>query len=346
MIYTHDSKFPTDTGIYKIWFEHNPDKIYVGSALGYKGKYLSQKGFRFRWRIHLCDLKSNKHHSVKLQNSYNKYKIDEIRFEIIEMCHPEIGLIREQYWIDFYDSYKKGLNSKQNATTMLGFRHSEDTRKSMSETHNRKFNEVYEDKIVKLYNDGFTQNKISILLNINEHSIKKVLKLNNIQIKKQQDFIRYTKNGTIIPKIFYSYDLNGNFITIESGIISTARKYNITASSIRANLNCKTKKLKNYFFSYYKLNKNKVLDIINIPRKKYKLSDEIKMKMSLSRKGKEKYDKRIKNIKQFSLNNELIKIWGDSIEVKNYLNIKNFSPIGRVIKNKTYKYRGFIWKLN
>ena len=70
------------------------------------------------------------------------------------------------------------------------------------------------------------------------------------------------------------------------------------------------------------------------------------MKMSLSRKGKEKYDKRIKNIKQFSLNNELIKIWGDSIEVKNYLNIKNFSPIGRVIKNKTYKYRGFIWKLN
>jgi hypothetical protein len=68
-------------------------------------------GFSCRKRCHLTNLQKNKHHSYKLQNSWNKHGEESFKFEIIEQCNRDHILHREQYWIDYYDSFKNGYNS-------------------------------------------------------------------------------------------------------------------------------------------------------------------------------------------------------------------------------------------
>jgi len=105
------------SGVYKIINLVN-NKIYVGSAVN----------FEIRWRNHKSELKRYKHHSPKLQNSYNKHGIDNFKFEIIEECVKEKLIEREQYYIDLYDSYKNGYNCCPKADSNLGRRCSEETK--------------------------------------------------------------------------------------------------------------------------------------------------------------------------------------------------------------------------
>ena len=87
------------------------DKLYVGSAVS---------GLTKRKRVHISNLTHNKHHSNKLQNSYNKYGEKNFVFEIIEYCPKDILLEKEQYWIDYYDSYYNGYNCTPVAGNCLG----------------------------------------------------------------------------------------------------------------------------------------------------------------------------------------------------------------------------------
>ena len=77
------------------------NKIYIGSSCN---------GLTRRKRVHISNLSNNKHHSNKLQHSYNKYGIENFIFEIIEYCTKYEIIDREQYWIDYFDSYINGYN--------------------------------------------------------------------------------------------------------------------------------------------------------------------------------------------------------------------------------------------
>lgn len=67
------------------------NKRYVGSA----------KDFKVRKRIHLNQLKQNKHHSYILQKAWNKYGNNNFEFIILEEVLDSRFLIkREQWWID------------------------------------------------------------------------------------------------------------------------------------------------------------------------------------------------------------------------------------------------------
>lgn len=98
------------TGIYTINFVEKPNKFYVGSASKFKGNKTNDIGFYARWREHLYLLRRNKHHSNKLQNAFNKYGENSIRFKILDFCDYTIILDIEQYWINILDSYRSGYN--------------------------------------------------------------------------------------------------------------------------------------------------------------------------------------------------------------------------------------------
>lgn len=75
------------------------NKRYIGSSRNISG----------RWRVHKSKLRLNKHHSDHLQKSYN---IDSFLFtyEIIELINDLSQLeIREQYWVDHFQSYKSNF---------------------------------------------------------------------------------------------------------------------------------------------------------------------------------------------------------------------------------------------
>lgn len=116
------------SGVYRIVNRIN-GKSYVGSAVN----------IRQRWRIHLSALRSGKG-SRKLLNAYRKYGEDSFELHPVELCDASQLICREQYWIDKLDTVRKGYNTRPEAASQLGFRHSEETRKKIGEVQKGKIN--------------------------------------------------------------------------------------------------------------------------------------------------------------------------------------------------------------
>lgn len=87
-------------GVYKITCQQN-GRFYIGSSLK----------CRQRWSEHKSDLRKNRHGSVRLQKSYDKYGIDDFVFEVLEYFPSEISILElrthEQRYLDLYQSYDK-----------------------------------------------------------------------------------------------------------------------------------------------------------------------------------------------------------------------------------------------
>lgn len=106
--------------IYKIENKNN-SKCYVG--------HTTQKPY-VRWYEHLRDLILNRHLSVILQNSWNKYGMAAFEFSVIEFCSTAQRLEREQFWIDRVDTV---YNIAKVAGSTLGTKRTEEDRKKFSE---------------------------------------------------------------------------------------------------------------------------------------------------------------------------------------------------------------------
>lgn len=69
-------------------------KCYIGSTL---------VSFKSRFSDHMGDLKRNKHHSKKLQRSFNKHGQEAFRFRVLEVCDNAREV--EQSWLDKYKPF-------------------------------------------------------------------------------------------------------------------------------------------------------------------------------------------------------------------------------------------------
>lgn len=111
------------SGIYKIENTVN-GKVYIGSSKYVKG--------RIEW--HERELNKKTHGNSYLQKTWDKYGKNCFKFEVIENCSIDLLIEREQYWMDYYQSYDsgRGYNLVPKAGSNLGFRHSEKSKKKMS----------------------------------------------------------------------------------------------------------------------------------------------------------------------------------------------------------------------
>lgn len=106
------------SGIYKITCLHS-NSFYIGSA----------KNIKHRWNVHLSDLRKNKHHNIIIQRKYNKYGIENFKFDILANCPPEY-LVKLEQW--FIDNLKPELNIYLTAFSPIGYKHSEETKNKIS----------------------------------------------------------------------------------------------------------------------------------------------------------------------------------------------------------------------
>ena len=114
-----------NTGVYKIVNSIN-GRFYIGSSIN----------INKRWNEHRRMLNKNKHDNKFLQNSWNKHGEKMFTFNIIEHVGDiNLLLVREQYYLDLFKSDHKKLlyNICLVAGNMLGFKHSDKTKKLMSE---------------------------------------------------------------------------------------------------------------------------------------------------------------------------------------------------------------------
>ena len=88
--------------IYKITNLIN-NKCYIGQTI---------KSIEERWRDHKCKAfnSSSKCYNYPLYRAFRKYGINNFSFEIIEKCKISELNKKEIYWIQYYNSYKKGYN--------------------------------------------------------------------------------------------------------------------------------------------------------------------------------------------------------------------------------------------
>lgn len=100
-------------------------KIYIGQTINLKSRIKKHK-------------RPKRAHNEKIVNSIRKYGWDQHDFQIIEeLVSVDIKKLlneREMYWIDFYDSYKNGLNCTKGGEGTIGHSHTTETKQKLSKS--------------------------------------------------------------------------------------------------------------------------------------------------------------------------------------------------------------------
>lgn len=125
MKYSIDKKYSKESGVYIIRNSVNR-RVYIGSA----------KHLRNRFVSHRNTLTRNCHKSKQLQAFVNKYSSEVLVYELLELCSVAELIQTEQKYLDAYKPFgRRGFNTLVLAGSPLGFRHSEESKRKLSESH-------------------------------------------------------------------------------------------------------------------------------------------------------------------------------------------------------------------
>ena len=189
--------------------------VYIGKTINLKNRINKYKCLDCKKQILLC-------------RSLEKHGFDNHSFEIIyegDLINEELNKL-EIYYIGYYNSFngnnKEGMNLTLGGEGMLGKKHSEETKKKISE--NRK-------KV------GKTEKHQQAIDNMRG---KKLL--------KTKEWI--DKNAESIKKAILQYDLDGNFIKEWKSGQDVENELGLSRKNISKNLTNKTKKAYGYVWKY------------------------------------------------------------------------------------------------
>ena len=216
--------------------------IYCIENLVNHKKYIGQSvNIDKRWYAHRRTLNLNIHDNCFLQRAWNKYGENNFRFYIVKKCNIEQLDELEKYYIKMFNAFNNdyGYNMSEGGEGTFGYKHSEDTKKlisqiqigkKLSEHHKEKLRQVWKDKI----NSGYTP-KVSHLLELNKETQKPI----------------------------DCYNINdGTYICSFDGIHIASKELNVEATNICKVLSCEYKHCNNYYFTYFneiKLEPNEVI---------------------------------------------------------------------------------------
>lgn len=123
--------------IYLFYLNNNPLKRYVGSSLNISKRF---------------DTHIYNHINSKFSRAIEKYGWNNISFKILKIVEPDLLLKEEQYFLDLLSgnkiTWEKCWNLSTEANSNKGFKHSEETKKFLSEISlNKPRNEITKRKI-------------------------------------------------------------------------------------------------------------------------------------------------------------------------------------------------------
>lgn len=108
------------SGIYKITNEIN-GKAYIGQS----------NDIHRRWKEHRCKHSWKSNHVI--YRAFKKYGIDNFTFEIVCECDIENLSNMERHYIKQFGTFGNGYNETEGGEGISGFRHSEETKRKLSE---------------------------------------------------------------------------------------------------------------------------------------------------------------------------------------------------------------------
>ena len=141
--------------IYKITNKIN-DKVYIGKTLDTVEK---------RWKEHCRDSQKKNIKNRPLYSAMNKYGLNNFIIEEIEQCNEEALNEREQYWIEYFGSFKYGYNA-----TLGG--------------DGKRYADY--DLIYALWKEGKTIKKNAEITKYDEHTVRIALNCQNISSEERK----------------------------------------------------------------------------------------------------------------------------------------------------------------
>lgn len=171
--------------IYKIENLIN-QKIYIGK---------SAVSFEYRWSEHQKNFNALRD-NMAIHHAMFKYGRDAFDAQIIEECDNSIIDEREQYWINYYDSYHSGYNCTIGGDGALKYDYS---------------------LIVQLWTEGKSILDISEITGAERHTVTRVLKNNNISEEEiyrrdhGKSVLQYTTEGIFVNKFCSLTDASEQF---------------------------------------------------------------------------------------------------------------------------------------
>ena len=117
---------------------NNLSGIYYIENLISGKKYIGQSiNTSIRWKNHKNQLRGNRSPFVDLQNDWNIFGEENFKFQLIEECNNQYSLdLLEEYYVDFFDSYKNGYNQSHNGKfTFDGMKHKEESKEILRQLH-------------------------------------------------------------------------------------------------------------------------------------------------------------------------------------------------------------------
>lgn len=194
------------SGIYKITNTIN-NKFYIGSAVNLKEREYE----------HFRRLSKNNHCNVLLQNSFNKYKKESLKFEVLEFCDKKDLILKEQYYIDALNPV---FNICKIAGNKLGVKHREESKEKLRKTlklkkeieGSRKLTLTQIKEIEKMICDNYKLKDIANKYSVSISTISKLKILNNLIPDKNQTK-RLPKRNNIKYSEAYLQDIKQKFIS-------------------------------------------------------------------------------------------------------------------------------------
>ena len=148
--------------IYIITNDFN-SKVYIGQT---------QRTLEERWKEHKREKCSINEHNMLIKRAILKYGEQHFKLKELERCAIEDLNAREIYYISLYDSYKNGYNL---------------TRGGQEGTKDLKLKDK-QTEIVELYKEGFSLRELAKEYNVDKFTIKHILEINNISLRKTKTY--------------------------------------------------------------------------------------------------------------------------------------------------------------
>ena len=205
--------------IYKITNKIN-NKVYIGQT---------NRTIEIRWKEHCRHLKSN----MPICKAINKYGKENFLIEKLEECSDILLDKREQYWIEYYNSFNK--ENGYNAT--FGGQNSGFIMTDKAE------------RVKQLWQEGYGQKQIVEKTKLNVETVHGYLIKSGVtteDIRERQKEILRKKRG----KKVLQYDLKGNFIKEWISATEVERQTGISRGNIGAVCNGKRKTAGNFIWRY------------------------------------------------------------------------------------------------
>lgn len=154
------------------------------NGLVYVGCTISSLEKRFQEHLYRC-LKTD--YKSKLYNSIKKYGVENFTIDLVDECDLSVIYETEKKYIQEFDSYNNGLNSTYGGEGCLGYTHSPEIRKKISEgtkNGNSHKGKTYEE----LYGDRAEEEKMK-----RKNSVK--LKWDSMDEDERNNRVKKTKDA-------------------------------------------------------------------------------------------------------------------------------------------------------